>query len=90
MRFNIRDLVWLTMVAALALGWWLDHRTSAARHELLRQLIEQANDAARMEQVQRVQAEKEIAQTRGALEAQARDHEREVKRAMDLLAAPAP
>ena len=28
-RFTIRDLVWLTVVAALAVGWWLDHRQMA-------------------------------------------------------------
>jgi len=25
-RFTIRDLLWLTLVVALATGWWLDHR----------------------------------------------------------------
>jgi hypothetical protein len=25
-RFSIRDLLWLTLAAALAVGWWLDHR----------------------------------------------------------------
>jgi len=25
-RFSIRDLLWLTLVVALAVGWWLDHR----------------------------------------------------------------
>lgn len=24
-RFSIRDLFWLTLVAALAVGWWIDH-----------------------------------------------------------------
>ena len=24
--FSIRDLLWLTVVVALAVGWWLDHR----------------------------------------------------------------
>ena len=24
LRFTIRDLLWLTLVVALALGWWLD------------------------------------------------------------------
>ena len=24
-RFTIRDLLWLTAVIALVLGWWLDH-----------------------------------------------------------------
>ncbi|HEY2411319.1 MAG TPA: hypothetical protein VGI40_03705 [Pirellulaceae bacterium] len=26
LRFTIRDLLWLTVVVALAVGWWLDHR----------------------------------------------------------------
>lgn len=26
MKFSIRDLFWLTVVVALAAGWWLDHR----------------------------------------------------------------
>jgi hypothetical protein len=25
-RFTIRDLLWLMVVAAMALGWWLEHR----------------------------------------------------------------
>ena len=26
MRFSLRDLFWLTAVAAIVLGWWLEHR----------------------------------------------------------------
>jgi len=26
MRFTIRDLLWLMVVVALSVGWWLDHR----------------------------------------------------------------
>jgi hypothetical protein len=26
LRFNIRDLLWLTAVVALAIAWWIDHR----------------------------------------------------------------
>jgi hypothetical protein len=25
LRFTVRDLFWLVLVAALAVGWWLDH-----------------------------------------------------------------
>jgi hypothetical protein len=25
LRFSIRDLLWLTVVVALAVGWWIDH-----------------------------------------------------------------
>ena len=39
MRFSIRDLLWLTVVVALAVGWWMDRaawsrRLSAAQSEL--------------------------------------------------------
>jgi len=30
LRFTIRDLLWLTLVVALATGWWLDHRRSTS------------------------------------------------------------
>jgi hypothetical protein len=26
LRFTIRDLLWLTLVVALMVGWWIDHR----------------------------------------------------------------
>ena len=26
LRFTIRDLLWLTLVVAMAVGWWLDHQ----------------------------------------------------------------
>jgi serine protease Do len=26
LRFTIRDLLWLTLVIALAVGWWVDHQ----------------------------------------------------------------
>jgi len=34
-RFTIRDLLWLTLVAALAVGWWTDSRSHryGFRHE---------------------------------------------------------
>ncbi len=30
LRFTIRDLLWLAVVAALAVGWWIDHRNLSA------------------------------------------------------------
>ncbi len=30
-RFTIRDVLWLTVVVALAVGWWVEHRRTAAR-----------------------------------------------------------
>jgi len=35
MRFTIRDLLWLTVVVALAVCWWLDHGRLAQRIEKL-------------------------------------------------------
>ena len=29
-RFSIRELLWLIVVVAIVLGWWLDHRSVAA------------------------------------------------------------
>jgi hypothetical protein len=29
MKFSIRDLMWLTAVVAIALGWWVEHRASS-------------------------------------------------------------
>jgi len=26
LRFTIRDLLWLTLVVAMAAGWWIDHK----------------------------------------------------------------
>ena len=31
-RFSIRDIAWLTLVVALALVWWMDHRSLANRN----------------------------------------------------------
>jgi len=35
LRFSIRDLLWLTLVVALAVGWWLEHRSWVAVDPLL-------------------------------------------------------
>lgn len=31
MKFTIRDLLWLTVVVALGVGWWVEHRHMAIR-----------------------------------------------------------
>jgi hypothetical protein len=45
LRFTIRDVLWLTLVIALGLGWWADHRTAERRHRREKEAIrdEQAN-----------------------------------------------
>jgi hypothetical protein len=32
-RFTIRDVLWLTVVVALAVGWWMDRSFLAWRHD---------------------------------------------------------
>jgi hypothetical protein len=38
LRFTIRDVLWLTVVVAVALGWWIEHRRFEAYSELVRSL----------------------------------------------------
>ena len=33
MKFTIRDLFLVTLIVALVLGWWIDHRGQAERRE---------------------------------------------------------
>ncbi len=35
LRFSIRDLLWLTALAAIAVTWWLDHRAQEIRFQSL-------------------------------------------------------
>ena len=46
-RFTIRDVLWLTTLAALAAGWLVDHQIAIARAEDLEDAIHAvANDWA--------------------------------------------
>jgi hypothetical protein len=38
-RFTIRDLLWLTLLVAMAIGWWLDHRELAPLASRTEQII---------------------------------------------------
>ena len=40
MRFTIRDVLWLTVVFALALGWWIDRTRQVARYDRLMYAVE--------------------------------------------------
>ena len=33
LRFTIRDLLWLTALAAVLVAWWLDHRRLTKQYE---------------------------------------------------------
>jgi hypothetical protein len=37
-RFSIRDLFWLSLVVALAVGWWFDHDSVRRERERLQSL----------------------------------------------------
>jgi hypothetical protein len=41
-RFSIRDVLWLTVVVAVAVGWWIELRSATRAASLLRK-SEQAN-----------------------------------------------
>lgn len=52
LRFTIRELLLLTLVAALAIGWWLDHRQlshTAAESQMLQKWSELNLAHARIE-----------------------------------------
>jgi hypothetical protein len=49
LRFTIRDLLWLTVVVALAVGWWLD-----------RARIEEKRQALKSERLKYTRAIKEL------------------------------
>jgi len=34
-RFSIRDVLWLTVVVGLAVGWWMDHAAADRRYRML-------------------------------------------------------
>ena len=33
LQFSLRDVAWLTLVAALICAWWIDHRAGAKARE---------------------------------------------------------
>ena len=33
LRFTIRDLLWLAVVVALVVGWWVDHREMQRKYD---------------------------------------------------------
>jgi hypothetical protein len=45
-RFTIRDILWLTLVAALVVGWWVDHRYLHRRFAIEKEAVLQ--EAAEM------------------------------------------
>ena len=46
-RFSIRDVLWLTLVVGLALGWWLQHQRTARRETTAKDNISRSHDVFR-------------------------------------------
>lgn len=46
-RFTIRDVLWLTVVVGLAVGWGIDHRAQAAAVDYYRKANEYWRESAR-------------------------------------------
>ena len=40
MKFSIRDLLWLTVVIALTVAWWLDHWRQGAENRKINGFVE--------------------------------------------------
>ncbi|MCI0359497.1 MAG: hypothetical protein L0211_13555 [Planctomycetaceae bacterium] len=89
-KFSIRDILWLTILAAVAVAWWLDRRVSLHKREQLQLQARQLQYEVQIERAERLQVEKEIVVERLMLEAQAKDHEEHVKAAMKKLGQPLP
>jgi hypothetical protein len=42
MRFSIGDLIWLTVVVAMGVGWWIDHRRLSVSYDMWNEQITEA------------------------------------------------
>jgi hypothetical protein len=90
MKFSIRDILWLTILVAAGVTWWLEHRSGVRMQEQLRQQAEQLQYQAQFERAQRLLVETETVMERRALESQAHDMAIEAKAAMEKLGQPSP
>ena len=66
-RFTIRDILWLTVVAALAVGWWIDQGRIRRQREAL-----QASEQAIADEREKLRIEVQLLQTLPLRQAQAR------------------
>ncbi len=52
LRFSIRDLLWLTALVALGIGWWCDHRYAVQQLNFCIEALDQMS-----QELEEVQAE---------------------------------
>jgi hypothetical protein len=63
MKFTIRDLIWLTAVVALAVGWWLDNRRydwSIKSAQMRKDYYNFMSDLARSETEKAIEKQKQL------------------------------
>jgi outer membrane murein-binding lipoprotein Lpp len=60
MKFGIRDIVWLTILVALAMTWWLDHQANVRKHDQLQQQVQPLRRELFGDRMERAQANVEI------------------------------
>jgi len=93
MKFSIHDILWLTILVAVAVTWWLDHRTGIRNQEQLRQQAYQLQNQSQFERAHRLLAETQAAVQReqAVLEAQLRERQLQAaKSEFENLASPSP
>ena len=54
MKFSIRDILWLTILVAVSMTWWLDHRAGVRMQERLCQQAEQMQYQIQIERAERL------------------------------------
>jgi|GEM_PF-2485971 hypothetical protein len=81
MKFSIRDILWLTILAAVAVAWWLDHRANLRRQDELQRQVMESRYFAEIERAQRALAESQAALERTTREIQAQDLTLELQKA---------
>jgi hypothetical protein len=81
MKFSIRDILWLTILAAVSVAWWLDHRASVRTQDELQRQAMQSRYLAEIERAQRALAESQAALERTTRELQAQDLTLELQKA---------
>jgi hypothetical protein len=70
-QFRLRDLAWLTLLCALSIAWWLDHRRLKADAASLPELIEinrRAQERMISLQLDYVKQRRDLAKARKQLE----------------------